>query len=52
MTLFGPLHGVESVRDIVEALPEIGIGYLTLYAFRYRNWTGLKMKLRPDGTAG
>jgi undecaprenyl diphosphate synthase len=31
--LFGHFHGVESVRDIVEGAAELGIGYLTLYAF-------------------
>lgn len=36
--LFGHLHGVESVRNIVEAAAEIGIGYLTLYAFSTENW--------------
>lgn len=36
--LFGHLHGVESVRDIVEASAELGIKYLTLYAFSTENW--------------
>lgn len=36
--LFGHYHGVESVRDIVEAAAELGIGYLTLYAFSTENW--------------
>ena len=36
--LFGHLHGVESVRNIVEGAAEIGIGYLTLYAFSTENW--------------
>jgi undecaprenyl diphosphate synthase len=36
--LFGHLHGVESVRDIVEGAAEIGIEYLTLYAFSTENW--------------
>lgn len=36
--LYGHLHGVESVRDIVEASAELGIGYLTLYAFSTENW--------------
>lgn len=36
--LYGHLHGVESVRDIVEACAELGIGYLTLYAFSTENW--------------
>ena len=36
--LFGHLHGVESVRDIVEAAAELGIQYLTLYTFSTENW--------------
>lgn len=36
--LFGHLNGVESVRTIVETAAELGIGYLTLYAFSTENW--------------
>lgn len=36
--LFGHYHGVESVRDIVEGCAEIGIRFLTLYAFSTENW--------------
>ncbi len=36
--LFGHLHGVESVRDIVEGAAELGVGFLTLYAFSTENW--------------
>jgi undecaprenyl diphosphate synthase len=36
--LYGHYHGVESVRNIVEAAAELGIGYLTLYAFSTENW--------------
>src|ERR1700750_768232 len=36
--LFGHYHGVESVRDIVEGSAELGVGYLTLYAFSTENW--------------
>jgi undecaprenyl diphosphate synthase len=36
--LYGHFHGVESVRDIVEGCAELGIGYLTLYAFSTENW--------------
>lgn len=36
--LFGHFHGVESVRQIVEGSAELGIGYLTLYAFSTENW--------------
>lgn len=36
--LYGHFHGVESVRNIVEASAELGIQYLTLYAFSTENW--------------
>jgi undecaprenyl diphosphate synthase len=36
--LYGHFHGVESVREIVEGCAELGIGYLTLYAFSTENW--------------
>ena len=36
--LFGHVHGVESVRNIVEGCAELGVEYLTLYAFSTENW--------------
>lgn len=36
--VFGHLNGVESVRDSLKAAREIGIEYLTLYAFSTENW--------------
>ena len=36
--LYGHFHGVESVRDIVEGAAELGVSYLTLYAFSTENW--------------
>lgn len=36
--LFGHYQGVESVRNIVEGSAELGIEYLTLYAFSTENW--------------
>ncbi len=36
--LYGHFHGVESVRDIVEGAAELGVQYLTLYAFSTENW--------------
>ena len=36
--IFGHHEGVNSVREIVEACGEIGIKYLTLYAFSTENW--------------
>jgi len=34
----GHQHGVTSVRETVEAAAEIGVQYLTLYAFSTENW--------------
>ncbi|MFP4468257.1 MAG: isoprenyl transferase [Bacteroidales bacterium] len=36
--IFGHESGVESVRDTVRAAAEIGIPYLTLFAFSTENW--------------
>ena len=36
--LYGHYNGVESVRNIVEGCAELGINYLTLYAFSTENW--------------
>jgi len=40
--VFGHQQGVSSLRQIVEAASDLGIGYLTLYAFSTENWG------RPD----
>jgi undecaprenyl diphosphate synthase len=37
--IFGHQHGVKSVRDCTEAAAELGIKYLTLYAFSTENWS-------------
>jgi undecaprenyl diphosphate synthase len=34
----GHIHGVEAVREITEGCAELGIKYLTLYAFSTENW--------------
>ncbi len=36
--LYGHKAGVETVREITEACAELGISYLTLYAFSTENW--------------
>ena len=47
----GHQEGIESVRDIVKASSQIGVKYLTLYAFSIENWkrpineVGVLMKL-------
>lgn len=42
LRVFGHKNGVVAVRDVVEAAVELGIEYLTLYAFSTENWN------RPD----
>ena len=37
--IYGHQHGVESVREATEAAAELGIKYLTLYAFSTENWS-------------
>lgn len=36
--VFGHKHGVKAVRDVTEGAAELGLGYLTLYAFSTENW--------------
>jgi undecaprenyl diphosphate synthase len=36
--IFGHENGVRSVREVVEAAAELGVKYLTLYAFSTENW--------------
>ena len=43
--IFGHQNGVKSVRDVVEASVEIGVKYLTLYAFSTENWNRPKMEV-------
>ena len=38
LRLFGHQNGVKAVRDTVEGAAEIGVKYLTLYAFSTENW--------------
>lgn len=38
MRIFGHQHGVDSVRNTTEACAELGVKYLTLYAFSTENW--------------
>lgn len=43
--LYGHFHGVESVRNIVEGCAELGVQYLTLYAFSTENWDRPKVEV-------
>jgi len=43
--IFGHKNGVAAVRDTVEACAELGIKYLTLYAFSTENWNRPKREI-------
>jgi len=43
--IFGHKYAVAAVRDTVEASAELGIGYLTLYAFSTENWKRPKTEI-------
>ena len=45
MRVFGHQNGVKAVRETVEAAAEIGISYLTLYAFSTENWSRPKSEV-------
>lgn len=42
---YGHKVGVDSVRDVTEACAQIGVKYLTLYAFSTENWGRPKMEV-------
>ncbi|WP_266203227.1 isoprenyl transferase [Pontibacter kalidii] len=39
LRIFGHQNAIKAVRDTVEAAAELGVGYLTLYAFSTENWS-------------
>jgi undecaprenyl diphosphate synthase len=43
--VFGHTNGVKAVREAVEGAAEIGIKYLTLYAFSTENWNRPKLEV-------
>ena len=43
--IFGHKNGVKAVREITEAAAELGIEYLTLYAFSTENWGRPKLEV-------
>ena len=43
--IFGHKNAIAAVRDTVEASAELGIGYLTLYAFSTENWKRPKTEI-------
>jgi undecaprenyl diphosphate synthase len=45
MRIFGHRNAVQAVRDVTEGCGEIGIKYLTLYAFSTENWARPKEEI-------
>ena len=45
LRIFGHQNGVKAVRDTVEGAAEIGIEFLTLYAFSTENWNRPKTEI-------
>ncbi len=43
--VFGHKNGVKAVRAVTEAAAELGVGYLTLYAFSTENWSRPKFEV-------
>lgn len=43
--VFGHQNGVKSVREVTEAAAELGVEYLTLYAFSTENWNRPKLEV-------
>jgi len=43
--MFGHKHGVTAVREVTETAAELGIDYLTLYAFSTENWSRPKTEV-------
>lgn len=45
LRIFGHKHGVRTVRNVVETASELGVKYLTLYAFSTENWNRPKLEV-------
>ena len=45
LRIFGHSNGVTAVKDTVEAAAELGVKYLTLYAFSTENWNRPKIEI-------
>ncbi len=43
--IFGHRNAIDAVRDTVEAAAELGIEYMTMYAFSTENWKRPKMEI-------
>jgi undecaprenyl diphosphate synthase len=46
LRIIGHENGTKSVREIVETSAELGIGFLTLYAFSTENWNRPKLEVK------
>ena len=44
--VFGHKNGVSSVKQVIEGCAEIGVNYLTLYAFSTENWNRPKLEVK------
>lgn len=45
LRIFGHRQGVDTVRNVVETAAEMGVKYLTLYAFSTENWSRPKVEV-------
>jgi undecaprenyl diphosphate synthase len=45
LRIFGHTHGLRTVRNVVETASELGVKYLTLYAFSTENWNRPKLEV-------
>jgi undecaprenyl diphosphate synthase len=43
--IFGHKNAIKAVRDVTEGCAELGVGYLTLYAFSTENWNRPKLEV-------
>ncbi|HKJ06836.1 MAG TPA: polyprenyl diphosphate synthase, partial [Flavobacteriaceae bacterium] len=44
--VFGHKNGVSSVREAIDACGDLGVKYLTLYAFSTENWKRPKLEVK------
>src|ERR1700690_2410160 len=45
LRIFGHQNGVRAVRETTEAAAELGVKYLTLYAFSTENWSRPRIEI-------
>lgn len=46
LRIFGHKNGITAVREVMEGCVEIGVKYLTLYAFSSENWNRPKLEVK------